>query len=85
MKLETAAIITKGLCFMVIGGATPLTTNLAQWANSGEWPARINWVVIIGGCIVGAATQLLAFLSQSYGQYLAGRTNGNGNTPQIKP
>ena len=71
MSLETAVIITKGFCFVVIGGMTPLATGLAQWVDSGQWPPAINWVVIGAGCFAGAATQMLAFLSQSYGDYKA--------------
>lgn len=77
MKQDTLIVFTKGFCYMAIGGLTPLTTNLAQWANSGEWPSRINWVVILGGCGVGAATQLLSFLSGSYSDYVKGRANGS--------
>jgi hypothetical protein len=71
MKLDTAAIVTKGLCFTAIGFFTPLTAGLAQWANSGEWPGNIVWIVMGASCCVGAATQMLAFLSQSFGDYKA--------------
>lgn len=71
MKLETAVIITKGACFMTIGAGTPMITGLAQWINSGEWPPRINWIGIGIGAVVGASTQMLAFLSQSFGDYKA--------------
>ena len=69
MKLESAVIITKGLCFVIIGAATPMVTGLAQWIDSGQWPPVINWVGIGLGAAVGAATQMLAFLSQSFGDY----------------
>lgn len=69
---------------MVIGGLTPLVTNLSQWANTGDWPGRINWVVILAGCGVGAATQLLSFLSQSFGDWKAAQTNGNGKKNENK-
>lgn len=71
MKQGTAVLCIKGACFVVVGAGTPLITNLSQWANSGEWPARINWVVIIIGGVVGGATQLLSFLSESFAQYKA--------------
>lgn len=74
MKLETAVIITKGLCYVTIGGLTPLSAALAQWANTGEWPPRIIWVVVLSGCIVGGATQLLSFLSGSFSNYKQSRT-----------
>lgn len=79
MKLETTSVIVKALCYMIIGGLTPLSSALAQWANSGEWPPRIVWVVIVSGCITGASTQLLSFLSGSYSNLVAERKNGNGN------
>jgi hypothetical protein len=67
------------VCYIIIGGLTPLTTGLGQWIDIGEWPPPVNWVVIMAGCCVGAATQLLSFLSQSYGNWkLEIKTNGNG-------
>ena len=71
MKIETAAIWTKGFCFMVLGATIPAGTGLAQWLNSGTWPPAINWVGICIGAAGGAATQLLSFLSQSFGDYKA--------------
>lgn len=84
MKPETAILFTKALCYIVIGALTPLSSALAQWANTGEWPPRIIWVVVVSGCIVGGATQLLAFLSGSYSDYLKNRTNGN-SPDQVLP
>lgn len=63
-------IIVKGICFVLIGALTPLGAALAQWANSGEWPNAVVWIVIIGGCVVGGATQLLSFLSSAYADYV---------------
>lgn len=84
MKLETVVIIFKAFCFVVIGGLTPLGTALGQWANEGTWPPRINWVVILSGCAVGGATQLLSFLSQSFGDWKAQRNvDAGGTAPQI--
>ena len=68
--MSTAVIIVKGLCYMTIGGLTPLTSGLAQWIEGGVIP-QLNWIVIIAGCCVGAATQVLSFLSQSFGNYKA--------------
>ena len=82
MKQETFVLLVKGVCYMTIGGLTPLTTGLGQWIESGTWPPTINWIVIVAGCAVGAATQLLAFVSQSYGDWKAER---NGNTIPEKP
>ena len=81
MKIETAIIITKGVCFTVIGGMAPLATGLGQWMDSGHWPPLVNWVVIGAGCFVGAATQMLAFLSQSFSDYkIEMKTSGEGST-----
>ena len=86
MKSDTWVLFSKGLCYTIIGGVTPLTTGLGQWIDVGTWPPGVNWVVIIAGCLVGAATQLLAFLSQSYGVWKTDR-NGNGGAvpPPPKP
>lgn len=85
MRLPTLVIIVKGLCYVAIGALTPLSASLAQWANSGEWPNRTVWVVIISGSIVGGATQLLSFLSSAYSDYVQtkpGGTPGPGPTAQ---
>lgn len=85
MKQETVVLIAKGLCYLVIGGLTPLTTGLGQWIDTGTWPPMVNWVVIGAGCAVGAATQVLSFLSQSYGNWKIERANGaNGTTNGTK-
>ena len=55
---------------MVIGGLTPLASGLSQWIEGGTIP-KLNWIVIGAACFVGAATQMLAFLSQSFGDYKA--------------
>lgn len=68
-KLDTAVLVAKGGCFLIIGFFTPLVSGLAQWANSGEWPGKIVWVVMAGTCCVGGATQLLSFLSNSFSDY----------------
>lgn len=83
MKLDIIEVTAKALCYVVIGAGANLATSLSQWANSGEWPDRINWVVIITSCSVGGATNLLSFLSNSYAGFKQGRTNGSadkGNT-----
>ena len=74
MKQETAIMCVKGICYMSLGAAGPLITGLTQWANTGEWPPRIIWVVMAASCLSGMATQLLAFLSGSYSDYLKSKT-----------
>jgi hypothetical protein len=80
MQLPKTVIITKAFCFVLIGALTPLAASLAQWANSGELPPKIVWIVIVAGCTVGGATQLLSFLSSSYSDYVQTKSNGNGNS-----
>lgn len=76
MKADTVVMMTKGCAFVIAGAASSLVAGLGQWANTGEWPERINWVVIIAGTVGGAATQLLSFLSGSYMDWQAKRQNG---------
>lgn len=71
MKIATFVIVNKWVSFLVIGGLGPLVSGLGQWIDTGEWPPKLNWVVIIAGCFIGMATQNLAFLSQSFGNYKA--------------
>ena len=72
MKLNTAIIITKGLCYLLVGVFTPWSAALAQWVNSGEWPSKIIWVgVLLPVSAIGGASSLLAFLSGSFTEYKA--------------
>lgn len=82
MKYETGEVFTKAMCFVLIGFFTPLTTSLAQWANSGEQPSKIVWIIILATCMVGSATQLLSFLSGSYADYLT-KKNRNGKNGSV--
>lgn len=84
MKLDTAVVITKGLCYLAVGAGANLATSLAQWANSGQWPARIQWIVIIVGATVGAATQLLSFLSGSFTTYRQKKQEEDSNPMLFK-
>ena len=85
MKLSTVIIITKGTCYFVIGGLAPLSVGLAQWANTGEWPPRIIWIVIIGGCVSGAFSNLLSFLSGAFSEYMQGRPAQPAQPPLTSP
>lgn len=83
MKRDTVVLLLKGVCYTIIGGLTPVASSLAQWADSGTWPPTINWIVIGAGGAVGAATQLLSFLSSAYATYNQSRGNGNSGTTLI--
>lgn len=80
MKADTTVVIVKAGCYVVIGGLTPLSSALAQWANTGDWPPRIAWVIVLAGCGVGAATQLLSYLSGSYAEWKKTRSGNNQPT-----
>lgn len=75
MKLETVIIATKGVC--VVGSTTllSLSASLGQWANSGQSPSAIEWVMIGGGCIGAGLTSMGAFLSGSFGNYIKSKTD----------
>lgn len=78
MKLNTGIIIVKGMAFVAVGVGTSLSTSLAQYVNTGEWPSRIAWWgVVIPSCAVAAANAILSFLSGSFAEYKAERS-GNG-------
>lgn len=70
MRQDSVIITTKGVCYFIIGVFTPWGAALAQWANSGESPSMIVWLgIILPLSLVGGATQLLSFLSSSFGDY----------------
>lgn len=67
---KTVVLYAKALCYLTIGVFTPWSVALAQWVNTGETPSRIIWLgVILPASAVGGASQLLAFLSSSFGKY----------------
>jgi hypothetical protein len=76
IKQDTVVLVTKGLCYIFIGAGTPMGVSLAQWANTGGGPSKIQWWIIWVGAATGAATQLLSYLSGTYSDYVKGRTNG---------
>lgn len=84
MKHDTFTLVLKGLCYVLIGAGTPAAASLAQWGDSGEWPPRIQWVIIGIGATVGGATQLLSYLSGSYSDWNRARNgvDNKANPPQ---
>lgn len=84
MRGDTWILFLKGTCFVLAGATSALVAGVAQWAGSGQWPPAINWVVIVAATVGGAAAQLLAFLSQSFGDWKESRNgsfSGPGPTP----
>jgi hypothetical protein len=82
---STTILLGKAFCYLVIGAGTPLGAAMAQWNDTGQWPPGVSWVVIIGACAVGGANNLLAFFSQSYGNWKQPNGNGNGNGKPAPP
>jgi hypothetical protein len=67
---------------MANGFTAPIIVALAQWANTGEWPSNVVWVIIGAMAINGAASQLLSFLSSSYSDYVQTKATGvSGPSP----
>lgn len=88
MKLDTFIILSKGAAYVLAGFFSPWTAALAQWSNSGEWPPKISWVVILSVSIVSAASAWLAFCSGSWKDYEAQKAaNETGKTQvtEVKP
>lgn len=74
MKLETAIMITKGWCLMTGAMAAGVVATLDAPPVILFW--GISNKVLLGAYAVGC-NALVAFLSQSYGNYLQSRvTNG---------
>lgn len=69
-SLETIVVVVKALCVVTIGIGTALSTSLAQYANTGEWPSRIVFFgVVIPSCMVAGGNSLYAFLSGAFRTY----------------
>lgn len=80
MKLDTGILLTKGSAFVIAAVCLSLGTALAQWANSGEWPGKIVWVVIMANAVGQGANALISFLSGAYADYVRGRTTNGGSS-----
>ena len=78
---KTLEVFLKLFAYICIGAGTSLGSSLAQWANSSEWPGKIQWIVIIVAACVAGSTQLLSFMSGTWKDYQA----TNGKPAEIKP
>ena len=79
MKLETLVLLLKAICFIMLGMLAPVGVSLAEWIKSSKVPTAMDWGLMGVGAAMGACTQLLAFLSSSYEQYLK-QKQANGGT-----
>lgn len=78
MSLQTAVIITKGACLVIIPTGTVFNEGLKQLATPSIFGIPKEVVSLIVAAIVAGAGGLLAFLSTSFGTYL---TKRNGVAP----
>jgi len=88
MKLDTFIILSKGAAYVLTGFFSPWTAALAQWNNSGEWPPRISWVIILAVSVCGAASAWLAFCSGAWKDYetqKAANETGQTQVVEVKP
>lgn len=90
MKAETLVLIIVVTATTLSAAVLSLITSLAQWANSGENPSRVMWIIIIGGASVQGLNQLVAFLSKRFADWVTGRQQSQesptqSNAVQPKP
>lgn len=85
MKNDTVAVMLKGvgliganICFTYAGA-------LAQWANEGEWPSKLNWHIIIASTAGAGFTALVAFCSGSYSKWRDARNGVNIDLSKNNP
>lgn len=69
MKWDTTVVIIMATCFAAAGFSASFVNGLAQWLETGKLPPPIVWIVVIVSGIGGAATNLIAFFSRTYGNY----------------
>lgn len=83
MKADSVAVFLKGVGF--IGGAiaAQLAGSLAQWANSGTWPDRINWILIITLAVLQGCNSMVTFASGAWSNWrdAARKVNAVDNKP----
>lgn len=85
MRLDTWAMITKGGALFTVAATSALISGLSQWVNAGTTPSKIEWTMIIAGCIGAGATQLVSFLSDTFGAWRRARNGEFGPAPKEPP
>lgn len=83
MKLDTFIIMSKGVAYVLTGFFAPWSAALAQWVNSGDWPPRIAWVVLVTVSIGSGASAWLAFCSGSWQEYHQQKKANDTGTAQV--
>jgi hypothetical protein len=73
MKLDTIIIITKGLCLTIIPTFSVIGGGLGQLNMPVIHGMPVGFWQLVCAAVVAGAGGLLAFISQSFGQYIQGR------------
>lgn len=81
MKLETAVLVTKGACLVIIPTFTVINEGLKKVSSPTVLGIDKELAELFCSAIVAGAGGLLAFLSTSFGTYMTKR-NGVAVTPQ---
>jgi|WetSurMetagenome_2_1015567.scaffolds.fasta_scaffold384617_3 hypothetical protein len=82
MKLETLALITKGWCLTTGAIAAAIAVGIVQIDMRELFGMDVKmWSLFLGSYSVGC-NAMLAFLSQSFGDYKAAIKNG-GEPPKV--
>ena len=82
MKLETLTIITKGACLTWIPFGTAISAGVSELGVETMFGVPVKVLTLAFSASVAGAGGLLAFLSNSYGNYMKDRKE-NGNTAFI--
>ena len=81
MKLETAVIIAKGACLMVIPTFTAIGAGLPEIGIAVIFGLPLKFYTLLCAAIVAGAGGLLGFISTSFGSFLLTRPE-SGSTLQ---
>jgi hypothetical protein len=86
MNAENISVFLKGFGFIVGAILVQLGGSLAQWANSGTWPDKINWTVILVAAGAQGCNAMVTFASGAWASYRQQVRNGNDKTnPPTNP
>jgi hypothetical protein len=61
MNIDNKIILIKGACWTLVGGLGPLV--------AGSTAGKTSWLGVLAGCLIGASSQLLSFLSTDYSEH----------------
>lgn len=71
--MDTAIILTKGVCTAGAACLLTLSGSLGQWTNTDVGPSTIEWVIILSSSFGAGLAAAGGFLSSSFGNYIKAR------------